>query len=207
MTPGELADELGISPKTLRAWLRRKWPRDEPGAAWTLTSEQVAAARQNWAGTVSDAPQRSAARGSGSRVGSDEDYVLDLLDELLGTQASRQHRFDWLLGDPGQTGRRVRLPVDGYWPSRALIVEYRERQHDEPVSHFDKPDRLTVSGIHRGEQRRLYDERRDTLVPEHGLTLLVIKPADLDADPRGRLRRNRELDFDVLRKLLHSAGV
>src|SRR5215217_8422675 len=138
MTPGELADELGISPKTLRAWLRRKWPRDEPGAAWTLTSEQVAAARQNWAGTVSDAPQRSAARGSGSRVGSDEDYVLDLLDELLGTQASRQHRFDWLLGDPGQTGRRVRLPVDGYWPSRALIVEYPERQHDEPVSHFDK---------------------------------------------------------------------
>lgn len=206
MTPAELADELGISPKTLRAWLRRQWPRDEPGAAWTLTSEQVRSARQNWAATIGAAQARSSTDGSGSRRGSDENYVLDLLDELVGSPASRQHRFNWLLGDPGHTGQRVRLPVDGYWPSRPLVVEYRERQHDEPVSHFDKPDRLTLSGVHRGEQRRLYDERRDTLIPEHGLTLLVVKPANLDADGRGRLRRSRDIDRDVLRTLLRSIG-
>jgi len=73
---------------------------------------------------------------------------------------SRQQRFPRLLGDPGVNGASVALPVDGYWHDLRLIVEYRERQHDKATPFFDKPDRLTVSGVHRGEQRRLYDERR-----------------------------------------------
>jgi len=36
-----------------------------------------------------------------------------------------------------------------------VFVEYRELQHDHFVTHFDKPDRLTVSGVHRGVQRAL----------------------------------------------------
>lgn len=87
------------------------------------------------------------------RGASDEAYVLDLLDEILGENGVRQKRFDCLLGDPGKSGRRVPLPVDCYWPRQHLIVEYRERQHDEATPFFDKPNRLTVSG--RGEQRRL----------------------------------------------------
>ncbi|GAA2746955.1 hypothetical protein [Kitasatospora cinereorecta] len=124
-----------------------------------------------------------------ARAESDEAYVLDLCDEYLDERASRQHRFDWLRGDPGTNGRRARLPVDGYWPGRRLVVEYRERQHDEPVAFFDKPERTTVSGVHRGEQRALYDARRETEIPRHGLRLAVVRPADLDADARGRLRR------------------
>ncbi|MGN9790051.1 hypothetical protein ACTMTU_02955 [Streptomyces sp. OZ13] len=96
----------------------------------------------------------------------------------------------------------MRLPVDAYWPGHQLVVEYRERQHDQPVPHFDKPDRLTVSGVHRGEQRALYDSRRDTEIPAHALRLIVIRPADLDADGRGRLRRNQEADLVALRKIL-----
>ncbi|GGV77634.1 hypothetical protein GCM10010228_44770 [Streptomyces massasporeus] len=91
---------------------------------------------------------------------------------------------------------------DAYWPGHRLVVEYRELQHDQPVPHFDKPDRLTVSGVHRGEQRALYDARRDTGIPAHGLRLVVVRPADLDADGRGRLRRNREADLAALRKIL-----
>jgi hypothetical protein len=136
------------------------------------------------------------------RDNSDEAYVLDLCDEVLGEAGLRQHRFDWLLGDASANGRRVKLPVDAYWPGRQLIVEYRELQHDQPVPHFDKPDRLTVSGVHRGEQRALYDARRDTLIPQNGIRLAVIRPADLDADGRGRLRRSREPDLKALRKLL-----
>lgn len=68
-------------------------------------------------------------------------------------------------------------------------MEYRERQHDEPVAFFDKPERTTVSGVHRGEQRALYDARREAEIPRHGLRLAVVRPADLDADARGRLRR------------------
>ncbi|WP_197683503.1 hypothetical protein [Jiangella alkaliphila] len=77
---------------------------------------------------------------------SDEHYVLELCDDVLGEHGLRGHRFDWLLGDPGVTGHQVRLPVDSFWPGHSLVVEYRERQHDEATPFFDKPHRLTVSG-------------------------------------------------------------
>jgi very-short-patch-repair endonuclease len=124
---------------------------------------------------------------------SDEAYVVDLCDEILDEQALRQHRFDWLRGDQGH-----RLPVDAYYRRRRVVVEYRERQHEEPNPHFDKPHKLTVSGVHRGIQRKLYDHRRTELVPAHGLTLVVISPADLSANSRGRLRRDRTADKRLL---------
>ena len=138
------------------------------------------------------------------RESSDEYYVLDLCDHVLAETGLRQHRFDWLLGDPGASGRRVRLPVDGYWPNANVVVEYRERQHDQPLNHFDKPDRLTVSGVHRGLQRALYDARRDELIPAHGIRLVVITPADLDATPRGRLRRHPDHDLPAIKRFLLS---
>jgi len=49
MTPRELAGELGISPSTLRAWLRREFPR-EPGerGPWRIDEGQAEAARAHW---------------------------------------------------------------------------------------------------------------------------------------------------------------
>ena len=136
------------------------------------------------------------------RESSDETYVLDLCDEILGEPGQRQARFDWLLGDPGKNGRARTLPVDSYWPRQQLVVEYREIQHDRPVRHFDKPDRLTVSGVHRGLQRARYDQRRDEQIPAHGLRLVIIKPADLASNRRGRLLRNRTDDLQPLRTKL-----
>jgi hypothetical protein len=136
------------------------------------------------------------------RDGSDEAYVLELCDEVLGEHGRRQHRFDWLLGDAGVSGWRVRLPVDSYWAGHGLVVEYREVQHDQPIPHFDKPHRLTISGVHRGQQRALYDARRDEQIPAHGLRLVVIKPTDLACDGRGRLRRVRSRDVDAIRTRL-----
>ncbi len=144
-----------------------------------------------------DARPRKAPRRS--RSDSDEAYVLGLCDEVIGETGWRQHRFAWLLGDPGKSGRRVRLPVDAYWPNHGLVVEYREIQHDRPTPHFDKPDRLTVSGVHRGEQRAIYDRRREELVPAQGLRLVILRPADLVADTRGRLKRHRAPDLEVIR--------
>lgn len=138
----------------------------------------------------------------GRRADSDEAYVLDLCDDVLGERGSRQHRFDWLVGDAGRTGRRVRLPVDGYWRGHGLVVEYREIQHDRPIPYFDKPYRLTISGVHRGEQRALYDARRDKQIPAHGLRLVVIKPVDLVSDNRGRLRRVPDRDLAAIRDRL-----
>jgi len=139
--------------------------------------------------------------GTSRRVG-DAAYVLDLCDEILGEAGLREHTFDWLLGDPNAVGTRRRLPVDAYYPDAQLVIEYRERQHDQPVPFFDKPHKLTISGVDRGEQRRLYDERRDIEVPAHGLTLAVIRPTDLNADSRGRLRRSRASDRAALEVLL-----
>ncbi|MFF1626683.1 hypothetical protein [Streptomyces sp. NPDC058272] len=142
----------------------------------------------------------------GGRENTDEVYVLDLCDEVLGEQGLRQHRFDWLLGDTGAAGRRTRVPVDSYWPGRKLVVEYREMQYDQPTPFFDKPGRLTVSGVERGEQRALYDARRDAEIPSHGLHLLVIRPADLGANSRGRLhRKDRTGDLKAVRSLLAAA--
>ena len=76
-----------------------------------------------------------------------------LCDVLLWQRASRQHHFQFLTADSS-----VPLPVDAYYPSLHLVVEYRERQHTEDVPFFDR--RPTVSGVPRGEQPALYDQRR-----------------------------------------------
>jgi len=52
------------------------------------------------------------------RKASDEHYVIDLCDELLGVPAERQYRFDFLRGDTG-----VSLPVDAYYPDLNLVIE------------------------------------------------------------------------------------
>jgi hypothetical protein len=113
----------------------------------------------------------------------DETYIVDLCDQILCEKAERQYRgFAFLTGD---TGRK--LPVDAYYRGRQLVVEYHERQHTEPVSHFDKPSKPTRSGVHRGEQRRLYDERRRTVLPKHGIFLLILDYSLFRHDSRKRL--------------------
>jgi hypothetical protein len=117
----------------------------------------------------------------------DETYVLDLCDEVLGQMAVRQHRFPFLLGDPGINGQRRSLPVDAFYPALNLVVEYQERQHTERVGFFD--DKPTISGIGRGEQRRRYDELRRTLLPERGYDLVCLEYGHFAHDAAKRLRR------------------
>lgn len=136
---------------------------------------------------------------------SDERYVIDLCDAILESTALRQHRFPFLLGVAGKAGRRARLPVDAYYAHLALVIEYREKQHHEPVAMMDK--RLTISGISRGEQRKRYDQLRRTVLPQHGLTLIEVDYEMLLCTPRKRLRRNAPHDEGVLRRHLSGALV
>lgn len=59
-----------------------------------------------------------------------------------------------------------------------------------------------MGGVHRGQQRAIYDARRDALIPAPGLRLVIIKPSHLDATSRGRLRRNSNHDIKAVALLL-----
>ena len=141
--------------------------------------------------TVSSNIVKPAARKG--REHSDESYVIDLCDEVLGIKASRQHKFDFLTGDAGH-----KLPVDAYYETLELVVEFHERQHTESVAFFDR--RLTVSDVSRGEQRRIYDQRREEVLPKHGKRLVVISYSDFGTTKK--LTRNRNNDILVIRRRL-----
>ena len=125
------------------------------------------------------------------RTNSDEYYVIDLCDEVLGMKATRQHTFDFLRGD---TGRK--LPVDAYYEGLNLVVEYCERQHTESVKLFD--DRMTKSGVPRSVQRRIYDERRKEVLPQPGIQVTVISFQDFGKSKK--LNRIKESDLEVVKK-------
>jgi hypothetical protein len=130
-----------------------------------------------------------------ARIDSDEYYVIDLCDEVLGREGLRQHRFDFLLGDPSpKTGRQVKLPVDVYYPDLPLVVEYNTPQHSEPF-----PDRRqTVRNTGQGQRRILYGRRRREVLPRHGINLIEIAYVDLPHDSRKHLLRT-----DTDRQIIH----
>ena len=134
---------------------------------------------------------------SQKRSNSDESYIIDLCDEALGLVASRQHKFVFLTGDAG-----TKLPVDAYYKELALVIEYRERQHTEEVKFFDR--RNTVSGVSRGEQRRIYDQRRRDVLPAHDITLIELNYSDFEYTSSKKLLRRRKEDLEVIR---HKLGV
>ncbi|MBA4227099.1 MAG: hypothetical protein C0456_10760 [Hyphomonas sp.] len=133
------------------------------------------------------------------RISRDEDYVIDLCDRVLGLTALRQHRFPFLKGDTGVSGRAQSLPVDAYYPQLQLVIEYHELQHSESVTLFDK--RLTISGVSRKEQRRAYDQRRQSLLPQHGLKLVIFDYREFLHTSRKRLMRS-EGDKAIIRQKL-----
>ena len=125
----------------------------------------------------------------------DDAFIIDLCDEVLGIKAIRQHRFPFLLGDANTP-----LPVDAWYPSLSLVVEYREKQHTETVAVFDL--RQTVSGTSRGEQRKLYDQRRRDVLPKHGIRLVELNYSDFEHSSSKRVKRVMDKDLEVVRKFL-----
>jgi hypothetical protein len=133
------------------------------------------------------------ARIKSTRVNSDESYIIDLCDQVLNAKALRQHRFLFLRGDTG-----ISLPVDAYYPELNLVIEYCEKQHTEPVKFFDK--RQTASGVSRGEQRKIYDQRRRDVLPEHGLVLVEFGYWEFEHTRTKKLIRNNN-HFVIQKKL------
>lgn len=196
VTAAEIARAAGIDPKTFRAALRRanlnwhaqyeKWEVPLGSAEHRDMSDVLASL------TLSEKPAptslpRTRSLQTAPRGSSDEAWIIGLCDEVLGEQAIRQHRFPFLTGDPGATGRRSLLPVDAFYPTRKLVIEFHEIQHSQPVAHFDK--RQTVSGGSRAEQRRRYDEVRRKVLPQHGIDIVIFDYSEFEHTKAGRLRR------------------
>ena len=140
------------------------------------------------------------------RAESDEKYILDLVAEILLEPDYRwQHRFSTLVGDPASDGKRRPLPVDGYFPRHRLIVEYWETQHSAPVPIMD--DGMTVSGVSRGHQRRLYDQRRQSWANANNLQLVILDHRGFACDNQGRIKRDPQQDRRIVANALRAAGV
>ena len=193
----EMARAHGVDPKRFRAALRSAglgW--HSHNGRWEVTvgspehgdMERVMSALT---GKRKLNPRNVAAQRISNKAETrDETYVVDLCDEVLGLAAQRQHCFPFLVGDQGQNGTRRPLPVDAFYPTLMLVVEYHERQHTERVGFFD--DKLTVSGVSRGEQRRRYDELRKVLLPQNGYALITFDYSDFAHDGAKKLLRNAE---------------
>ena len=200
VTAADMARERGIDPNRFRAALRAanlEWRRHNDG--WTVLSGgdehqdlirilislvDVAPTNQR---LTSGSRQMTKRVERPPRLGSDEAWVIDLCDAVLGRRAIRQHRFPFLLGDAGPSGRRAALPVDAWYPDLKLVVEYHERQHSERVAFFDR--RMTVSGMTRGEQRRRYDDLRSETLSASGIALETFEFREFEHDNAGRLLR------------------
>lgn len=179
-------------------------PRQCPLAA-ELNEHEQPAPLTAWAADLERRHgSRPRAQGSMLGMGQVANYVIGLVEELLGEQAVREKRFPWAVGDRSpKTGRAVALPFDAYWPSRELIGEVDEDQHRRPVDFWDKPDVRTVSGVSRGQQRRIYDKRKRDAARRQGFVMVEI-PWERKPPPA---RRDRDSDLRRVRELLEAAGV
>lgn len=137
------------------------------------------------------------------RRDSDEYYVVSLCNEILGMEASQQHTFDFLRGDASEGKQGRCLPVDAYYESLNLVIEYCESQHTESASFFDP--KATVSGVSRGEQRKIYDQRRMDVLPQHGIKHVQIHYSNFGATKK--IKRNNNHDIEVVKEILASHGM
>ncbi|MDD3877839.1 MAG: hypothetical protein PHT69_14555 [Bacteroidales bacterium] len=142
-------------------------------------------------------PTITETKATGKRKDSDEHYIIDICDILLGMKGSRQHRFSFILGDTG-----TKLPVDVYYDVLNLVIEFNEQQHTKAVKHFDKPGKLTVSGVHRGEQRKIYDQRKRTLLLQHRIKVINISYDQFNCNSKGKIIRNKDIDMEIVKKYL-----
>ena len=61
---------------------------------------------------------------------------------------------------------------------------------------------MTVSGVHCGKQREIYDQRRREVLPDHGIELVELDCTDFEITERRRLIRDERAVGNVLRKKL-----
>lgn len=106
----------------------------------------------------------------GTTTDTDESYILDLCDSVLGQKRLNRYRFPFLpLNDTNATDAR---PETGYYPELSLVIEYRqrpsapeERRLDLLALHGIRTLTFTAQEFAHGDCARLLrtDEDRSTV--------------------------------------------
>ena len=117
----------------------------------------------------------------------DENYVIDLCDEVLGIKANRQHRFGFFCPN----GDQLTPLVTAYYEVLNLVVEYRDSAapYNEPA-----PPRTVTPHWH--------DQLRRDVLRQHGFRLLEIDYHELAYDGSKYLLRDAVHDKPIIAKKL-----
>jgi len=128
---------------------------------------------------------------------SDNAYILNLCDSVLGKKAVRQKRFDFLLGDFHKDGKtRTKLPVDAYYKAYNLVIEQLDAI--QPII-VEKRNKKTVSGVGRAEQNKIYEKRKTSVLKRNKITVISISYSDFKCDENKTIIRNLESDLEIVK--------
>lgn len=129
-----------------------------------------------------------------------ERYCAKLVSDALGgADYIENYRFDFLRGSPTpKRPKGVTLPVDAYYPTRKVVLEFREGQHyGERVALWDS--RITATKETRKEQRKKYDKKREDLLPANGIRLLIIYDYQITGDYEDDLKFIKQAVEELIR--------
>ncbi|MEQ8241189.1 MAG: hypothetical protein RIA69_18385 [Cyclobacteriaceae bacterium] len=131
---------------------------------------------------------------------SDEHYLINHCDDLLGVTALRNFKFNFILGNYHKDGKtRSSLPVSAYYPEHNLVIELIV---PEDAISIDHPKRQTPEGTKRAELMGIYAERKKRGLQEKGVNFIEIPYASFAIDESGDLVREEDKDLDLLKTYL-----
>ena len=82
-----------------------------------------------------------------------------------------------------------------------MALDYSEKQ-DAEESNIDNPEKMTVSGVTRAEQRKIYNRRKREILRKKEVNFIEIKYKDFDYDEQFKLVRNKDKNLHILSKIL-----
>jgi hypothetical protein len=96
------------------------------------------------------------------------------------------------------------LPLDAYYMSLNLVIEVVNKTSTPPKKGKDKSQKLTVSGVTRAEQRKVYQDRKSAYLAENNIKLFEINFALFETNDLNKLVRTKDNDEALLKELLKS---
>lgn len=125
----------------------------------------------------------------------DENYLLDLCDEILDQKALRQHKFNFL-------GEGRNLPFLGFYPNLNLALYYQKPPQSEVVTRLENINWISGRSLHREKEEEEFLQRCRELLSEKGIQHLEIHHSIFSYNKLKRMNRNLQKDKLTLENLI-----